>query len=410
MRLTLSIVGPGLLVAATGIGAGDLATASFAGSHLGTAVLWAALAGAFLKFVANEGLARWQLATGTTLLEGVVQHLGRLAGWFFLAYLVFWTFFVASALMSACGVTLHALIPVFGDARDGKIVFGILASLTGVILVLKGGYSLFSSIMQVCIGFMFITVMATAVIVWPGTDEVIHGLFVPSIPDQEGGMTWTVALMGGIGGTVTVLCYGYWIREAGRTGKDDLRTCRIDLAVAYAVTALFGIAMVIIGSTIEIDGRGATLLVTLSERLVESLGPAGRWVFLIGAAGAVFSSLLGVWQAIPYLFADLWGLLHGPEQETSSRQTSVNTRSPAYLGYLAAMALFPMAGLFRGFGEVQKFYAVIGAWFFPVLVLALLILNGRSTWVGNAYRNRPFTMVALVGVLLFFGWTAWRAL
>lgn len=410
MKRTISIIGPGLLVAATGIGAGDLATASFAGSHLGTAVLWAALVGAFLKFVANEGLARWQLATGTTLIEGVVRHFGRLAGWFFLAYLVFWTFFVASALMSACGVTLHALIPVFGDARDGKIVFGILSSLTGAVLVLKGGYSLFSSIMQICIGFMFVTVLATAAILWPGTDEVLRGLFVPSIPNQEGGLSWTVALMGGIGGTVTVLCYGYWIREEGRTGKDDLRTCRLDLAVAYAVTALFGIAMVIIGSTIEIDGRGATLLVTLSERLVESLGPTGRWIFLIGAAGTVFSSLLGVWQAIPYLFADLWGLLRGPERQSSSGDTRVDIRSPAYLGYLAAMALLPMAGLFRGFGEVQKFYAVVGAWFFPILVLALLLLNGRSTWVGKSYRNQPLTTAALIGVLVFFAWIAWRVL
>ncbi len=410
MKRTISIIGPGLLVAATGIGAGDLATASFAGSHLGTAVLWAALVGAFLKFVANEGLARWQLATGTTLIEGVVRHFGRLAGWFFLAYLVFWTFFVASALMSACGVTLHALIPVFGDARDGKIVFGILSSLTGAVLVLKGGYSLFSSIMQICIGFMFVTVLATAAILWPGTDEVLRGLFVPSIPNQEGGLSWTVALMGGIGGTVTVLCYGYWIREEGRTGKDDLRTCRLDLAVAYAVTALFGIAMVIIGSTIEIDGRGATLLVTLSERLVESLGPTGRWIFLIGAAGTVFSSLLGVWQAIPYLFADLWGLLRGPERQSSSGDTRVDIRSPAYLGYLAAMALLPMAGLFRGFGEVQKLYAVVGAWFFPILVLALLLLNGRSTWVGKSYRNQPLTTAALIGVLVFFAWIAWRVL
>jgi Mn2+/Fe2+ NRAMP family transporter len=410
MKRAISIIGPGLLVAATGIGAGDLATASFAGSHLGTTILWAALAGAFLKFIANEGLARWQLATGTTLLEGVVHHFGRPAGWFFLAYLVFWTFFVASALMSACGVTLHALIPVFDDARDGKIIFGILASLTGVGLVLKGGYSLFSKIMQICIGFMFVTVMATAVVVWPGTSEVIQGLFVPSIPEKEGGLSWTVALMGGIGGTVTVLCYGYWIREAGRTGKDDLRICRIDLAVAYAVTALFGIAMVIIGSTIEIDGRGAALLVTLADRLVESLGPAGRWIFLIGAAGAVFSSLLGVWQAVPYLFADLWGLLNGPQRDTSNGETRVNTRSPAYRGYLAAMALLPMAGLFRGFGEVQKFYAVVGAWFFPVLVLALLLLNGRSDRVGKSYRNQPLTVVALTGVLLFFAWTAWRAL
>jgi hypothetical protein len=53
---------------------------------------------------------------------------------------------------------------------------------------------------------------------------------------------------------------------------------------------------------------------------------------------------------------------------------------------------------------------VVGAWFFPVLVLALLLLNGRSGWVGQSYRNQPVTMAALIGVLLFFGWIAWRAL
>jgi len=410
-KRAISIIGPGLLVAATGIGAGDLATASFAGSHLGIAVLWAALAGAFLKFVVNEGLARWQLATGTTLLEGMVQHFGRLSGWVFLAYLVFWSFFVASALMSACGVTLHALIPVFADARNGKIVFGILSSLIGAALVLIGGFPLFSRIMQVCIGLMFVTVVATAALLWPGTEAVLRGLFVPSIPNVDsGGLSWTVALMGGIGGTVTVLCYGYWIREANRAGRDELHACRLDLAIAYAVTALFGIAMVIIGSTIEIEGRGASLLVTLSDRLVENLGSTGRWVFLVGALGAVFSSLLGVWQAVPYLFADLWGLLREQGLEGQNGETRVDTRSPAYRGYLAFIAILPMAGLFRGFGEVQKFYAVVGAWFFPFLALTLLLLNGRSAWVGPANRNRPVTVAVLLGVLLFFGWIAWRAI
>ena len=70
-----AVLGPGLLVAATGIGAGDLATASFTGSILGTAVLWAAVVGAFLKYVVTEGLARWQLATGDTLLEGLVLRM-----------------------------------------------------------------------------------------------------------------------------------------------------------------------------------------------------------------------------------------------------------------------------------------------------------------------------------------------
>ena len=64
------IVAPGILVAATGVGAGDLIFASFAGSNIGLTVLWVAAVGAVLKWMLTEGLARWQMATNTTLLEG----------------------------------------------------------------------------------------------------------------------------------------------------------------------------------------------------------------------------------------------------------------------------------------------------------------------------------------------------
>ncbi len=405
----LTLLGPGLLVAATGIGAGDLATASFTGSILGTAVLWAAVLGAFLKYVITEGLARWQLATGDTLLEGLVRRIGRPVGWFFLPYLIVWTFFVASALMSACGVTFHALIPLFDDAVQGKIVFGAISSLVGLGLVLVGGYELFDKVMRICIGVMCFTVIVTAALLWPGTGQVLKGLFVPSIPDIAGqGLGWTVALMGGIGGTFTVLCYGYWIREEGRSGPGFLRTCRIDLATGYAVTALFGVAMVIIGSTVELEGRGATLLIRLSEQLVEPLGPIGKWLFLIGAAGAVFSSLLGVWQAVPYLFADTLNLLR--EDGEAPAKAAIDTRSATYRGYLFALAILPMAGLFWRFQEIQKLYAIVGATFIPFLAVALLILNGRGEWVGEQYRNRPATVAVLLATLAFFVWIAWRTL
>ena len=142
-RSTLLMIGPGLLLAATGVGSGDLATGSIAGSILGTAVLWAVLVGSFLKFVVTEGLARWQLATGETLLEGVARRFGPIALWLFLPYLLLWSFFVGSAQVGASGVTLHAIFPGFDDARDGKIVFGIAAGLAGLAMVAIGGYRLF---------------------------------------------------------------------------------------------------------------------------------------------------------------------------------------------------------------------------------------------------------------------------
>ena len=405
----LAMIGPGVLVAATGVGAGDLATATFTGTKLGVAILWAVVLGAFFKFALNEGLTRWQLATGDTLLEGAMIHLGRPAQYGFLVYLVAWTFMVAAALMSACGAAAHAIFPLFYDPSTGKIVYGILLSILGVVLVRLGGYRLFEKVMGVCIGLMFITVVVTAIVLNPGWSEVISGLLLPTIPDLNGeGLAWTIALMGGVGGTVTVLCYGYWIREKGRLSDEDLRVCRIDLAVGYGMTALFGLAMVIVGSTIQVEGGGATLVITLAEKLVEKLGLIGKWAFLLGAFGAVFSSLLGVWQSVPYLFSDLWGMV-GNDQP--SRNRTIDSHSKVYRWCLYGMATVPMIGLWVGFAAMQKFYAIVGALFIPMLALTLLLLNGRTKWVGERYRNHPLTSALLIVILLFFliaGWLTIR--
>jgi Mn2+/Fe2+ NRAMP family transporter len=400
----LTLLGPGIVVAATGVGAGDLATASLAGSHLGTAVLWAVVLGALFKLTVNEGLARWQLATGQTFLEGVATRLGPIAVWLFLPYLLLWSFFVGAALMGACGVTVHAMAPIFDDAADGKLVFGVASSVVGYVLVRAGGYALFEKVMSGCIAIMFATVVVTAALLWPGTGAVLHGLLVPAIPHAGGqGATWTVALIGGVGGTLTVLCYGYWIREKGRHGAADLRLCRIDLGVGYAMTALFGMAMVIIGTTVPVEGRGAGLIVTLASRLEGPFGAFGKWAFLIGAFGAVFSSVLGVWQAVPYLFADLYYLALARPGAASARADLEATRP--YRIYLALIALVPMLGLAVSFQDVQKLYGVIGALFLPALAVALLYFNGRTAWVGGL-RNRWPSIVGLVATLVFFGWVA----
>lgn len=415
----LTVLGPGLLVAATGVGAGDLATAAFTGSQLGVAVLWAVVLGATLKYVVTEGIARWQLATGDTFLEGVVDVLGRPVAWLFLPYLFLWTFFVGSALMSACGVAAHSMIPVFDDPATGKQVFGVLHSVIGAGLVLAGGFALFERVMSVCIGVMFAVVVLTAVLLAPDLGEILRGLVMPGIPDSapaasDGtsgqGVAWTVALIGGVGGTLTVLCYGYWIREKGRTGPEHIRTCRVDLATGYVMTAIFGLAMVVIGSTVVLSGKGAGLIVALADRLEEPLGPAGRWAFLVGAWGAVFSSLLGVWQAVPYLFADLVDILGRDKRQATGRASQGGddlTRTWAYKTYLLALTTIPMLGLWLGFKQVQKLYAIIGALFLPMLALALLLLNSRAKWLGQA-RNSWLTNLALAGTVAFFGWLALR--
>jgi Mn2+/Fe2+ NRAMP family transporter len=405
----LALIGPGILVAATGVGAGDLATAAFTGSRLGIAVLWAVVVGALLKFLITEGLTRWQLATGSTLLEGCVEQFGRPFRWLFLVYFLVWSFLVAAALMSACGATAHAICPVLSPEAD-KVAYGIIHSLLAVILVSLGGYRLFEKVMTACIGVMFLIVAATALALQPAMRDVLRGLFVPSIPQlQDGGLEWTIALLGGVGGTLTVLAYGYWIREEGRQGTDDMRLCRIDLATGYIMTALFGMAMLVIGSRLAgVEGKGTGLLVDIANGLEQTFGEYGliaKWAFLVGAWGAVFSSLLGVWQSLPYLFTDFWNM-RLPSHLARRRQ--VDTKSLAYRGYLYALATVPVLGLvFVSFRNAQKIYAIVGALVIPALSAVLLYLNNRTSLVGSRYRNSWKSNAILVLALLLFAYAGW---
>lgn len=397
------VLGPGVLVAATGVGAGDLGTAGFAGSRVGVAVAWAVVLGALVKFVLTEGLTRWQLATGRTLLEGVGERFGRAVLGVFLAYLIVWSFFTGGALISACGAAAQSVLGWFDDPARGKVVLGGAQSLIVLAVALVGGFRVFERVMAVSVGVMFVAVVVTGARLVGDWGALGAGLVVPRIPDGGGeGFGWTVALMGGVGGTVTILCYGYWIREVGRTGERALRGCRADLAVGYAMTGLFGVAMLVIASGLETTGDGVGLIVGLADQLGSELGSGARWLFLVGVWAAVLSSMLGVWQAVPYLFADVVGMM-------GKRGGGVSTRSWSYRGYAVALAVVPLVVARESFDAVQKAYAVVGACFLPAVALALLLMNGRAAWVGERLRNRWWTAVFLAGALALSALAGWVA-
>jgi hypothetical protein len=69
-----------------------------------------------------------------------------------------------------------------------------------------------------------------------------------------------------------------------------------------------------------------------------------------------------------------------------------------------------MLGLFFSFREIQKVYAIFGALFMPLLAMALLLLNGRSDWVGRRLQNRPTTTAILAGTVVLFLYFGYRQL
>ena len=389
---SLGNIGPGLVIAATGLGAGDLIAASVAGARFGTTILWAAVVGAVLKYAMTEGLTRWQLATGSTLLEGWVQRLPKIISLYFFVYLLLWSFIVAGALIAGTGLAAHALFP--GLSVE---LWGILHSLLALLLISIGRYSLLERLMKFFMGLMLLVVLICAVWVAPGISGILSGLLIPSIPD--GSVLFIFGVIGGVGGSVTLLCYGYWIRERDWNRPEDLPRSRTDLVVAYVLTGLFGIAIIIVAAGVEPEVlTGPKMALGIAGKLEEVVGPFGKWCFLVGFWSAVFSSMLGVWQGVPYLFADfVQQYAWRPEQPMT-----VNTGSIAYRGYLIYLALPPMLLLLVGEPVwLIIIYAVAGAFFMPLLALLLLFMNNRRSWLGDLKNGWLTNLVLLLSVLVF---------
>lgn len=390
---------PGILMAMTGVGVGDLATSSFAGMKLGTAVLWAVLIGAGFKYVLTEGLTKWQLATGTTLLTGSLSNLGRPFFLLFGIYFLIWSYFVGAALISACGVSAPA---IFGlkPTQTIKVLFGMGHSIAAILVITIRGYRLFARVMETCAALLFVSVLVCAIAVGPDWGNVIQGLFIPGKSTFSAeGLHWTVALMGGVGGTLTILCYGYWLKEEDRTDFSELAKCRLDLGVGYLLTALFGVGMVIIGSMVKVSGKGLGLLLEIGNYLNSEIGWWAKIVFLIGGWGAIFSSLLGVWQSVPLLFTDWIG--HVRKDPWTPAERMKWSRA-----YLLMLGIIPGLSLFIDFKSVQKIYSIFGALFMPFVGIVLLYLNNKATLIGHDRKNGLVTNLLLIGILAFFIWIA----
>lgn len=399
LRELMSKTGPGLIVAATGLGAGDIIAASVAGARFGSVLLWAVIVGAILKFCLNEGLARWQLATGTTFLEGWINHLPRALSWYFLIYLLLWTFMVAAALMAATGLAAHAIFPTISVP-----VWGILHSVLAILVVLKGGYQFLEKIMKVFIGIMFICMMTCAVLVMPPLDEILKGLFLPALPNDS--IIYVFGIIGGVGGSVTIMSYGYWMREAGWTNENNIGNMRIDLGIAYALTALFGFAIILVSAGIDVESiSGNNMALAVANQLQLALGDYAKWVFLIGFWGAVFSSMIGVWHGVPYLFANFFYHFRGNKSEL--KETNSISKTPAYLGYLLYLSFLPMVLLALNKPVwIVIAYSVIGAFFMPLVAVLLLYMNGIRKWVGH-HRNGILGQFFLLACLALFGALLW---
>jgi Mn2+/Fe2+ NRAMP family transporter len=395
----LKLAGPGLVVAATGIGSGDVVSATVGGARYGVMLLWAIAAGAFFKFVLQEGIARWQLATGKTALEGWADHLPAWVKWYFVVYLVLWTVAVSASLTNATGLGIANLTGGVVPQSWGAV----LHSLIGFAFVFFGGYGSFEKFMKVLVGVMGFSILFCAMFTLDNPGAAVQGMLIPTIPAGSG--TYVLSLIGGVGGSITMLSYNYWMREEGMRGSGFLSYVRGDVAIAYLFTAIFGSSIMLIANdaffTAGVTLRDAEAVPRMAAALGAVLGEFGRLAFSIGFWAAVFASLLGVWQSVPYLYADFYGIIKKVPLE--QRAAMVKVTSTPYRLALAWISLVPIPFAFTGRPiQIVVTYTIVSSFFVPFVAATLLYLNNRVPWTGPVPKNSLVTNLLLVAILVLF--------
>ena len=143
----LRYAGPGIVIAVTGVGAGDMVSSLVAGTDFGMVLLWAVVLGAILKYFLTEGIGRWYMASGQTILQGW-RSLGRWAIWYFVVYLFIVTFVFGAAVASTAALAVDVAFPVWAwiPTMRTDLAFGYaLTALFMVSMLIIGAELLFGT-------------------------------------------------------------------------------------------------------------------------------------------------------------------------------------------------------------------------------------------------------------------------
>ena len=332
------------------IGSGEVILATRTGAILGTSVIWAIVAGIFLKFWIGMSGARYTVCTG----EGMIDMFSRIPGpknW------TVWIVLVAQLAAAAVSIaSIAAATGAFLHSLTGLTPFlgGWIVTVFAVAVVWSGKFDILKMVMSL---FVFLTVVGVCYVashVMPGLDSILAGLIPsePVVPEwalsaglHENPWREVLPLLGwGAGGFASQVWYTYWVLGAGygaARGRaygeparvDELRKmsvedagrlkgwCRVvyaDASIAVIIGIVVTVAFLIAGAGVlgprQLAPDGAEVAITLSTIFSARWAEIGGVLFLLGGTAALVATQVGQLAGWPRLLADSFRICVPPFQ------------------------------------------------------------------------------------------------
>ncbi|MCA9168233.1 MAG: Nramp family divalent metal transporter [Planctomycetales bacterium] len=338
-------LGPGLIIAASIVGSGELIVTTSLGAKVGFTLLWFIILGCLLKVLVQIEFGRYALAHRETTLQALDKLPGpRLkVGW--LIYL--WLFMYVATFCQVAGM-IGALADAFrfAGATWNSHAISLLIALSCSLLLIIGKYRMVERTSTTMVAaFTVFTIFAVGGLYWtdyPITmQDIMSGLSF-QLP-QDGKFTTAFAAFGIIGvGASELIFYPYWCLEKGygrSVGANDgspewadrargwMRVLEADAWVSMLVYTGATIAFYLLGAAVlhgkSVQITNAELIPSLSHMYLETFGKAGLWIFLVGAFIVLYSTVFIATASNARLFADLMAMIGVIRDRESSTYQNV---------------------------------------------------------------------------------------
>ena len=349
-------IGPGMVLAASIVGSGELIATTTLGAQVGFAALWIILVSCAIKPVVQGELGRYTIATGHTGLEGFNRVPGPRAGVNWLVWA--WALTVLLTLLQVGGMyggvaqVLHLLVPAVSiNAWVGVCLILTIAVLRG------GGYERIEKLALVKVGFFSLLTVCAAAVLLRRPDAITMTDLAGGISFQlpAAGLATAIAVFGitGVGATELVQ-YPYWCVEKGYArfvgprentaawvarARGWIRVMHVDILCSLVIYTLATVAFYLLGAGVLnrmgiVPAERDTVQV-LSQIYTQTLGEWALWLFYAGAVVTLYGTIFASTAAHSRLFADAVRIAGGYARTDTRSRTRWRNR------FLIALSVIP---------------------------------------------------------------------
>ncbi|MCI0357982.1 MAG: Nramp family divalent metal transporter [Planctomycetaceae bacterium] len=347
-------IGPGIVLAGSIVGSGELILTTSLGAEWGFVFLWLILFSCVIKVFVQIELGRYAISSGQPTLTALDSLPGPRLGahwlvwWWFGMLLV--TVFQLGAMVGSVGQALNMAFPAVSSAIASGLAaissplgaavaqrpehpWAVLTALAAVLLLLSGGYKRLEWITTILVaGVTLVTVICVGMLA--GTDfpvrasDIADGfsLKVLALPAAAIAAAFSAFGITGVGAS-ELYSYPYWClekgyaRSTGPQSKDPawaerargwMRVMTLDAWVSCAVFTVATVAFYVLGATVlhrqDLHPKGKEMIQTLSEMYVPAFGEWTKLFFLIGVWAVLFKTLYVASAGHARLSTDFLGL------------------------------------------------------------------------------------------------------